>query len=135
VATPDELEKMLKPLVDAGVDLFDCSTRRFNTPAFAGSNRNLATWTKIVSGKPAMAVGSVTLDMDLFAGGVEAGISAAEPSLENFQDLVNALDAGDFDLVAIGRSLLANPDWVKKVQSGQIGQLRSFTKDYLHTLR
>jgi len=51
------------------------------------------------------------------------------------EDLVNALDAGDFDLVAIGRSLLANPDWVKKVQSGQIGQLRSFTKDFLHTLR
>ena len=39
---PEELESFLLPLSDAGVDIFHCSTRRFNDPEFEGSNLNLA---------------------------------------------------------------------------------------------
>jgi 2,4-dienoyl-CoA reductase-like NADH-dependent reductase (Old Yellow Enzyme family) len=61
---PDELERFLRPLVDAGVDAFHCSTRRFWEPEFAGSDLNLAGWTKKLTGKPAITVGSVTLNED-----------------------------------------------------------------------
>ena len=39
--TPDELAELLGPLADAGVDLFDCSQRFFDTPLFEGSQLNL----------------------------------------------------------------------------------------------
>src|SRR5262245_17353321 len=44
--TPDELEAFLAPLVDAGVDVFHASTRRFWLPEFEGSPLNLAGWTR-----------------------------------------------------------------------------------------
>ena len=42
--TPSELEDWIEPLVDAGVDLFDCSQRKFWVPEFEGSPLNLAGW-------------------------------------------------------------------------------------------
>ena len=36
-STPEELAAFLQPLADAGVDLFDCSTRRFWEPEFAAA--------------------------------------------------------------------------------------------------
>src|SRR5690242_11091336 len=62
--TPDELDRFLRPLVDAGIDLFHCSQRRFWDAEFEGSNLNLAGWTKKLTGKPTITVGSVTLDID-----------------------------------------------------------------------
>src|SRR5207302_10585987 len=40
--SPDELEGLLGPLADAGVDLFDASQRFFDTPIFEDSPLNLA---------------------------------------------------------------------------------------------
>lgn len=37
-------------------------------------------------------------------------------------------------MIAIGRSLLANPDWAERVRRGEATTLRSFTKDFLHHL-
>lgn len=62
--TPGELETFLAPIVDAGADIFHCSTRRFWEPEFPGSPMNLAGWTKRLSGKPVITVGSVGLDAD-----------------------------------------------------------------------
>ena len=68
VTSPSELEAFLQPLVEAGVDGFHCSTRRFWQPEFDGSPLNLAGWTKKLSGKPVITVGSVGLDNDFIAG-------------------------------------------------------------------
>jgi 2,4-dienoyl-CoA reductase-like NADH-dependent reductase (Old Yellow Enzyme family) len=43
-ATPAGLELFLRPLVDAGVDVLHCSTRRFWDHEFEGSDLNLAGW-------------------------------------------------------------------------------------------
>ncbi|MFX8824893.1 hypothetical protein ABTM64_20340, partial [Acinetobacter baumannii] len=59
--TPDELAAFLQPLVDAGADIFHCSTRRFWEPEFEGSDLNLAGWSKKLTGKPTITVGSVGL--------------------------------------------------------------------------
>ena len=58
--TPEELEALLVPISEAGVDLFDCSQRRFWEPTLDGSSLNLAGWAKKLTGKPSMSVGSVT---------------------------------------------------------------------------
>ncbi|PHP17339.1 12-oxophytodienoate reductase, partial [Sphingobium sp. IP1] len=50
--TPAELEAMLAPLVEAGVDIFDASTRIFTAPAFEGADMGLAGWVRKLTGKP-----------------------------------------------------------------------------------
>lgn len=121
--TPTELERFLILLVDAGVDIFDCSTRRFWTAEFDGSDLGLAGWTRKLSGKPTMAVGSVGLENDVIATLHQGSARSAAARL----DLLEAmLDRGDFDLVGIGRALISDPMWVAKVASGQNDELRGF---------
>jgi len=62
--TPTSLEDWILPLVDAGVDIFHGSQRRYWEPEFEGSDLNFAGWLKKVSGQPTITVGSVGLDQD-----------------------------------------------------------------------
>lgn len=129
-ATPAELEQFLAPLTAAGVDVFHCSTRRFWEPEFEGSDLNLAGWAKKLTGKPTITVGSVGLDsefMALFTEGKGAGTT-------NIDGLIEKLEHGEFDLVAIGRALLADPAWVSKIRDGRIDELTPFSPDALKTL-
>lgn len=50
--SPEELESLLIPLSNAGVDIFRASTRRFWEPEFPGSPLNLAGWTKKLPENP-----------------------------------------------------------------------------------
>lgn len=130
-STPAELAAFLEPLTDAGVDIFDCSTRRFWQPEFEGSDLNLAGWTRKLSGRPAITVGSVGLENDVVASmrGGEASTGVA-----GLEALVRMLERGDFDLVGIGRSLLSDPDWVRKVETGDLAALRGFNTADLEVL-
>jgi hypothetical protein len=49
------------PLAGAGVDAFHLSQRRY-WQGELGTEANLATWTKKLTGKPTITVGSITLD-------------------------------------------------------------------------
>lgn len=109
---PRELADLLAPLCEAGVDIFHCSTRRFDKPEFAGSSLSLAGWVKRITGKPTIAVGSVGLDREFSAEALRAPAAAAPASLER---LAQMLSAGEFDLIAVGRALLADPAWAAKV--------------------
>jgi 2,4-dienoyl-CoA reductase-like NADH-dependent reductase (Old Yellow Enzyme family) len=128
--TPQDLDRFLAPLVDAGVDVFHCSTRRFWDPEFAGSSLNLAGWTKKLTGKPTITVGSVTLNEDFmtsFRTESTAGVTGLD-------ELIERLDQGEFDLVALGRALIVNPDWVKQVRTGKAGSLQPFNRSALAEL-
>jgi 2,4-dienoyl-CoA reductase-like NADH-dependent reductase (Old Yellow Enzyme family) len=128
--SPSELEAFLRPLADAGVDLFHCSTRRFWQPEFEGSDLNLAGWTRKLTGKPTITVGSVTLSDEFvksFATDETAGV-------QGIDDLLARLRRGEFDLVAIGRSLIVNPAWVQKVKAGALGELQPFNRTALGEL-
>jgi 2,4-dienoyl-CoA reductase-like NADH-dependent reductase (Old Yellow Enzyme family) len=49
----------------------------------------------------------------------------------NFSDV---LTGGDFDLVAIGRPLLADAGWARKIREGRSSELGDFSKEALATL-
>lgn len=128
--TPQELEAWLTPLADAGVDIFHNSQRRFWEPQFDDSDLNFAGWTKKLTGKPTITVGSVGLTGEFLAA--FAGESSQPSSLD---ELLRRFDRGDFDLVAVGRPLLADPHWVQKIREGRTEELQGFTKDALAELR
>jgi len=130
--TPQLLEAFLQPLIDAGVDAFHCSQRRFWEPEFDGSDLNLAGWVKKLTGMPTITVGSVSLDQDFVAQPAEGDGAASQPA--SIDRLLEMLDRGDFDLVAVGRALIANADWPKVVRSGDTLSLKPFSKALLATL-
>ncbi len=112
--TPDALGALLQPLVDAGVDVFDASTRVLGAPAFPGSDLTLAGWTRKLTGKATMAVGGVGLSRDLQTSFVEGA-----EAVNNLAPVVKRFEAGEFDLVAVGRSLLVDPHWTRKARAGE----------------
>lgn len=132
VETPQELETFLTPLSEAGVDIFHCSTRRFWEPEFEGSDLNLAGWTKKITGKPTITVGSVSLDTDFIPLPGEATFREAEPA--SLDKLLERLERDEFDLVAVGRAMIANPDWAEQVRNGHLQDLRPFEKEQLFAL-
>lgn len=121
--SPLELEQFLAPLTDAGVDIYDCSARRFWTPTFKGSDLGIAGWTRKLSGKPTIAVGSVGLDNDMIASLHQGTAKSAAARLDLLEEM---LDRGDFDLVGIGRALISDPAWVEKVEEGRTEELKGF---------
>jgi 2,4-dienoyl-CoA reductase-like NADH-dependent reductase (Old Yellow Enzyme family) len=127
--TPAELEAWLGLLVDAGADALHCSQRRFWEPEFEGSDLNFAGWAKKVTGVPTITVGSVGLSGDFFMA--FAGESSQPAPLD---ELVRRLERGDFDLVAVGRALLQDPEWAVKVHQGRRDELLDFERAALATL-
>ncbi|WP_240653618.1 NADH:flavin oxidoreductase [Streptomyces sp. AcE210] len=119
--TPDELEAILNPLTAAGVDAFHASTRRYWSPEFDGSDLNLAGWTKKLTGKPTITVGSVGLDGDFIRAFMGEG-----SAVKGIDDLLDRLERDEFDMVAIGRALLQDPEWAAKVLEGRFDALKPY---------
>lgn len=127
--TPQALERFLAPIVEAGVDILHCSTRRFWQPEFEGSELNLAGWTRKLTGLPTITVGSVGL-----SGDARDTFSGATAGVDGLDRLMAMLERGDFDLVAVGRALLGDPDWVRKVREGRHAELQAFSPEALKSL-
>jgi 2,4-dienoyl-CoA reductase-like NADH-dependent reductase (Old Yellow Enzyme family) len=128
-ATPEELAVMLTTLKDAGVSVLHASTRRFWEPEWPGSELNLAGWSRRLSGLPTITVGSVGLSNDVMSGFFGEEVSGRVE--EGVRELVRRFDADEFDMVSVGRSLIADPDWVSKVRDGDYGAVRIFSRDDL----
>lgn len=124
-ATPDEMSEWLGPLADAGVDIFDCSQRRFWQAEFpevdGADGLNLAGWARKLTGRPTMSVGSVGLDKDIVDA--FAGLTAHPAGLDR---LVRRMERDEFDLIAVGRAVMGDPRWLTKIRSGRAGELREF---------
>lgn len=127
--TPEELEALLAPLAAAGVDAFHASTRRYWLPEFEGSDLNLAGWTKKLTGKPTITVGSVGLDGDFLKGFAGEGAP-----LKSLDELLDRMENDEFDLVAVGRALLQDPEWAAKVLSDRTGELTAYDASALGSL-
>ncbi|MEP4546198.1 MAG: NADH:flavin oxidoreductase [Saccharospirillum sp.] len=123
--SPAEMDAWLGVLADAGVDVFHCSQRRFweaEFPEVDGENGlNFAGWAKKLTGKTTISVGSVGLDGDFFSA--FGGHSSQRTELDQ---LVRRLERNEFDLIAVGRALLGDPNWAQKVQRGASDELTGF---------
>lgn len=107
--SPAELAVLLEELAAAGADVFHASQRRATEAAFAGSDLNLAGWAKRITGRPSITVGSVGLGADL-------------------TELAERRERGEFDLIALGRILLANPSWVRLTAQGRTEEIDAYRK-------
>ncbi|MEW6311495.1 MAG: NADH:flavin oxidoreductase [Pseudomonadota bacterium] len=131
VQSPEALGEFLAPLVEAGVDIFHCSTRRFWEPEFEGSDLNLAGWTRQLTGKPTITVGSVGLDGEFLQFMVKTD-KVAQPA--GIEGLLERLNKAEFDLVAVGRALICDPEWAVKVREGRMEEILPFSREALKTL-
>ena len=120
--TPEELGVILGALVDAGVDVLDASIRRFDVPAFEGSDLSLAGWAKKLTGAVTMAVGSVGIGKSLR----DSRIEGVAPVVDNIPQLEERIGSGEFDLIAIGRLHLADPALATTLRAG--GPLPAFDR-------
>lgn len=128
--TPEELATLLTPLAEAGVDVFHASTRRYWLPEFDGSDLNFAGWVKKISGRPTVTVGSVGLDDDFFSSfqGNDSGVTGID-------QLLDRMERDEFDMVAVGRALIADPQWPAKTLRGDAADITPFAAEMLKTLR
>lgn len=113
--TPQELEELLVPIAAAGVDIFEASTRYFGRAEFPGAELNLAGWAKRLTGKIAMTVGGVGINVgyyDTMKGKQADAVTNLDPLLERY-------NRGEFDLIGVGRSLLNDATWARKVREGE----------------
>jgi 2,4-dienoyl-CoA reductase-like NADH-dependent reductase (Old Yellow Enzyme family) len=128
--TGEQMNAIFQPIADAGVDIFHVSQRRYWEPEFPGSRLNGAGWLKKLTGRPTITVGSVGLSGPM---SVTAIGEAAAPA-QNLAPLAERLADGEFDIVAVGRALLADAEWARKVKEGRLDELRPFTQDALESL-
>jgi 2,4-dienoyl-CoA reductase-like NADH-dependent reductase (Old Yellow Enzyme family) len=123
--TPELMEGWLLPLVEAGVDILHCSQRRYWEPEFpeidGEDGLNLAGWAKKLTGAATIAVGSVGLSGD--SSSAFRGESSTSVGLER---LVERMRRDEFDLIAVGRALLSDPNWVLKAQGRDPDPLKGF---------
>jgi 2,4-dienoyl-CoA reductase-like NADH-dependent reductase (Old Yellow Enzyme family) len=132
-ADPAELTALVGLLKSAGADMIHASTRRFWEPEWPGDPRGLAGWVRALSGLPVIAVGSVGINTDIMSlliDGTEGEVRASQ----SLAELERRMAAGEFDLVAVGRSLIGDPDWVNKVRDGRFAEIRPFRRADLGAL-
>ena len=131
--TPQELEAFFKVFVDAGVDCIHCSQRRYWEPEFpeidGEKGLNFAGWAKKLTGLPSITVGSVGLSSE-FLGSFRGEGSKTRPLI----DVVERLEKGEFDMVAVGRAILQDPLWAQKVKEGKLDEISDYSAEALKTL-
>lgn len=131
--TPALMADWLEPLVAAGVDVLHCSQRRFWEPEFpeidGEAGLNFAGWAKKLTGAATISVGSVGLSGDFlgaFAGETSTGVG--------LEQLVARMERDEFDLIAVGRALISDPNWVAKVRDEDFADMTGFDASYLAEL-
>ena len=117
--SPQDMEAVLLPLKDAGIDIFHASTRRFWLPEFEGSDMNLAGWTRKITGCPTITVGNIGL--------VTAEFFGSGP--ESMHELMRRFNQEEFDMVAVGRPLISDAEWPNKVRETLPDEIVDYYKE------
>lgn len=123
-----EMQAFVRALEDAGADLLHASSRYFWKPDNAGAPLNLAGWAKRHARVPVITVGSVGLKIDLFGGFLSQQATLEAAGHEQLEQLSRMLAEGQFDLVAVGRSLIGDAAYLEKLRAGDLATIRRFTK-------
>jgi 2,4-dienoyl-CoA reductase-like NADH-dependent reductase (Old Yellow Enzyme family) len=130
--TSAEFANVLEQLHAAGATGFDISTRRILAPAFPDEHptRTLAGWARHILPRvvPVIAVGSVSLDRE-FTPGVPEEFHVVDPT-----PALELIEAGEADLLGIGRGALSDPEWPNKVMAGKWQELVPYSTAVLAEL-
>ena len=124
---PEELEKVLEFPLKSGLDYLHSSMRRFWESEFEGSEDNLATWTKKISYLPTIGVGSVGLDTDF----IDMTAPARPTSIDK---VIHDISVEKYDLIAVGRALISDHEWVIKMKEGRLQDVIPYSKEALFKL-
>ena len=116
----------VRGLASAGVSAIHASCSEAVAPAFPGSALSLAGWTRRLSGLPTIAVGRVSVSASM---GQSESVETRDP-----EPAASLIARGEADLIAVGRSLIANPDWARLVQEGRWRELRPYSRELLERL-
>lgn len=109
VNTPKELAEILEPIVDAGLDIIEASTRFFSEQAFVGEEGNFPYWTRKISGKPTVMCGGTAVHREKY------DLATTPPkTVNNTDEVMRRHENGEFDLLAVGRALLNDPQWLQR---------------------
>jgi 2,4-dienoyl-CoA reductase-like NADH-dependent reductase (Old Yellow Enzyme family) len=125
----------LHGLWEAGVDMVHVSCRNCLDPGFpdVDPTKSLAEWSKELCPElVVIAVGKVTVTlnmMDFFSDKSNETLTDPEPCLQLLERPENSAD-----LLAIGRALLANPDWVQIVRDKHWSQLKLYNRTQMSEL-
>jgi 2,4-dienoyl-CoA reductase-like NADH-dependent reductase (Old Yellow Enzyme family) len=135
VTWPDaaDLAITVNALKAAGADGFHVAGYRIETPAFDEkadpAGHGLAWHVRHISDLPTVAVGGVT-----YTAGIGESLMGLETAIADPADAAHFIEQGDADLIAVGRAMIANPDWAQKVRTGRWRELRGFTRELLAEL-
>jgi 2,4-dienoyl-CoA reductase-like NADH-dependent reductase (Old Yellow Enzyme family) len=102
--TPEELAIFGAMAREAGLSMLNVSSRRFGKPEWPERDAALgiAGWTRRLSGLPVMTTGSIGLTKDMFVDLFD-GEDPALAVAADLAELVRRFEAGEFDLVGVGR--------------------------------
>lgn len=127
-AEPEDLRTWVLALREAGVDILHASTREATAPGFdQHGETSLAGWARTHADLPVVAVGKVSVTVPFFG-------DSEGPRVEDPGPALALLERGEADLLAVGRALIANPDWVEIVRDGDWRDLRPYDREMLATL-
>jgi len=129
VETPEELAQFGALAKAVGISMLNVSSRRFAKPEWPERDPRLgiAGWAKRLTGLPVMTTGSIGLSSDIFADlfdGEDPGLRIAA----DLAELMQRHEAGEFDLVGVGRMHIANADFVARLREGRFDALRLYNK-------
>ena len=82
---------------------------------------NIGGWTKKLSGKPVIISGGFGLDNKL--RDTVDGTPANSTVRRGFDDVMKLYRDGEFDMFALGRTILTDPDYLAKLRDGRFDQM------------
>ena len=117
------------PLVDAGVDIIHCSQRRFWEPELRGLRSELRRL-----GAKAHRQSPPSPWARWASAASSPRPSEAKLQAASLDKLLHRLEREEFDLVAVGRQLIVDPNWVEKIEQGRSEELKGYSREALRTL-
>jgi 2,4-dienoyl-CoA reductase-like NADH-dependent reductase (Old Yellow Enzyme family) len=136
--TSNAFGNFLSAIAKAGVDAIDVSTRRMLDAAFPEEHptRTLAGWATFLLAQQQhakkiyiIAVGSATVGRMFGEGNPADDFEVRDPT-----PAVELIESGEADLLGVGRALIADPEWVVKVQRGDWQMLTPYSTELLKVL-
>ena len=115
--TPADLGRFVTAFEQAGVTHFHGFSGQFWTPEYPDLDSDLSYsgWIKRLSSVPVITVGSVGLSEPLTTTIMRETVHHHD----NIAELMRRFYRGDFDLVALGRTVLTDPQWPTKLREGR----------------